>query len=87
MIPEGRQASFFGLYDISERGTSWIGQLLFGIVVGARNSYRQALLSLIMLFVVGIFILALTNPDKAIHDAGNETPDEAAARAAAAVPA
>jgi UMF1 family MFS transporter len=30
MIPLGREASFYGLYEISERGTSWIGPFMFG---------------------------------------------------------
>ncbi len=78
MIPAGREASFFGLYEVSERGTSWLGPLIFGAVVGATGSYRQAILSLIVLFIVGTVILALTNTDQAIHDAGNATPKEAA---------
>ncbi|MDQ3172854.1 MAG: MFS transporter, partial [Acidobacteriota bacterium] len=78
MIPKGREASFFGLYEVSERGTSWLGPLLFGAVVAATNSYRQALLSLIILFVVGTVILYLTDTDQAIHDAGNLLPEEAA---------
>jgi len=78
MIPKGREGSFFGLYEVSERGTSWLGPLLFGAVVAATNSYRQALLSLIILFVVGTIILYLTDTDKAIHDAGNLLPEEAA---------
>lgn len=81
MIPVGSEASFFGLYEISERGTSWIGPLLFGIVVGATNSYRQAILSLIALFIVGMIILWLTDTDQAIHEAGNRLPEEAAATA------
>src|SRR5439155_3357262 len=76
MIPAGREASFFGIYEISERGTSWIGPIIFAVVVAQTNSYRQAILSLIVLFVVGIIILALTNTDKAIHDAGNTLPEE-----------
>jgi MFS transporter, UMF1 family len=87
MIPRGREASFFGLYEISERGTSWMGPLIFGAVVGATNSYRDAILSLIVLFVVGTIILAVTNTDKAIHDAGNVRPEEAAAGDVDAVPA
>ena len=79
MIPEGREASFFGLYEVSERGTSWLGPLLFGVVVAATDSYRQALLSLIVLFVVGTIVLFLTDTDKAIHQAGNLLPEEAAA--------
>ena len=69
MIPSGREASFFGLYEISERGTSWIGPLIFGIVVGRTNSYRQAILSLIVLFVAGFAVLASTDTDRAIRDA------------------
>ncbi len=69
MIPPGREASFFGLYEISERGTSWIGPLIFGFVVGMTNSYRQAILSLIVLFVVGAIVLLLTDTDAAIRDA------------------
>lgn len=79
MIPAGREAAFFGLYEISERGTSWIGPLIFGVVVGATGSYRQAILSLIVLFVAGIIILTLTNTERAIHEAGNYLPEEAAA--------
>ena len=78
MIPEGREASFFGLYEVSERGTSWLGPLIFGIVVAMTNSYRQALLSLIGLFVIGTIILYLTDTDRAIHEAGNLLPEEAA---------
>jgi MFS transporter, UMF1 family len=78
MIPAGREASFFGIYEVSERGTSWIGPLVFGAVVAATNSYRQALLSLIVFFITGIVILYLTDTAKAIHESGNLLPEEAA---------
>jgi len=78
MIPAGREASFFGIYEVSERGTSWLGPLVFGSVVAATGSYRQALLSLIIFFVAGMIILYFTNTDKAIHEAGNLLPVEAA---------
>ena len=78
MIPAGREASFFGIYEVSERGTSWLGPLVFGAVVAATNSYRQALLSLIIFFVVGTIALYFTDTDKAIHQAGNLLPEEAA---------
>ncbi len=78
MIPAGREASFFGIYEVSERGTSWLGPLVFGAVVAATNSYRQALLSLIIFFVVGTTALYFTDTDKAIHEAGNLLPEEAA---------
>jgi UMF1 family MFS transporter len=76
MIPAGKEASFFGLYEVSERGTSWMGPLLFSVVIARTGSYRQALLSLIFFFVVGLVVLLLTNTDKAIHEAGNLVPEE-----------
>jgi MFS transporter, UMF1 family len=78
MIPAGRESSFFGLYEISEKGTSWMGQLLFTIIVGATGSFRHAILALIVFFVAGSIILLFTDTAKAIHEAGNLTPEEAA---------
>lgn len=69
MIPEGRESSFFSIYEISERGTSWLGPLVFGIVAGATNSYRQAILALIAFFIIGMILLFLTDTDKAIRQA------------------
>jgi len=69
MIPEGKEAAFFGLYEVSERGTSWMGPLMFSIVIARTGSYRQALLSLIVFFVVGLVGLWLTDTDRAIREA------------------
>jgi len=69
MIPEGKEASFFGLYEVSERGTSWMGPLLFSIVIARTGSYRAALLSLIFFFVVGLAVLWITDTDRAIREA------------------
>jgi MFS transporter, UMF1 family len=77
MIPKDREASFFGIYEISEKGTSWLGNLVFAVVVGITGSYRQAILALIFFFVTGFVILLFTNTTKAIHAAGNLTPEEA----------
>jgi UMF1 family MFS transporter len=77
MIPKGRESAFFGIYAISERGTSWIGPFVFGLVAQLTNSYRPAILALIAFFIIGSLILFFTNTAKAIHEAGNITPEEA----------
>jgi UMF1 family MFS transporter len=69
MIPRGRESSFYSVYEIAERGTSWIGPIVFGLVAAATNSYRQAILSLIVLFVGGMIVLILTDTERAIRDA------------------
>jgi UMF1 family MFS transporter len=77
MIPVGRESAFFGLYEISEKGTSWMGNLVFGIVVASTGSYRQAILAIIVFFFVGSILLLFTDTKRAIHEAGNRTPEEA----------
>ncbi|HZB44392.1 MAG TPA: MFS transporter, partial [Pyrinomonadaceae bacterium] len=75
MIPAGREASFFGLYEISERA-SWMGMGVFTIVVNQTGSYRQAILFLIFFFAVGLLVLLFTDTDRAIREAGNALPEE-----------
>jgi UMF1 family MFS transporter len=69
MIPRGRETMFFSLYEIADKGTSWIAPLVFTIVVNVTGSYRQAILSLIVMFVAGMLILATCNVDKARQEA------------------
>ena len=69
MIPAGKEASFFGLYEVSDRGTSWMGPLLFSIVIARTGSYRLALLSLIFFFVVGLIVLWFTDTDRGVREA------------------
>lgn len=74
LIPTGAEATFFGLYELSQRATSWVGPLIFGLVVGATGSYRQALLSLIVLFLAGMAVLATTDVDRAERAAAGANP-------------
>lgn len=74
MIPKGKEAEFFSVYEISERGTSWLGPLLFGIVNQTFNNLRLAIVSLIIFFVVGLILLSRVNVREAILEAGNEVP-------------
>jgi UMF1 family MFS transporter len=79
MIPAGREAAFFGLYEVSDRGSSWMGPLLFGIVVATTGSYRQAMLSLIVLFAAGTVLLILTDTRRAMDESRGAGPPRAAA--------
>lgn len=75
MIPRGREAEYFGLYEISERGTSWLGPLVFGVVKQLSGSYRLAILSLVVFFVAGACVLARVDVRRAVAAAGNATPN------------
>ena len=57
MIPFGREAEYFSLYEVSERGTSWLGPLFFGLALQFTGSYRVAILSLAVFFIAGLALL------------------------------
>ncbi|MGH3358153.1 MAG: MFS transporter [Nocardioidaceae bacterium] len=74
LIPRGREAEYFALYQACERGTSWLGTLLFGIVHQWADSYRPAIFALIVFFALGIAILGPLDVRRAIREAGNVEP-------------
>jgi len=74
MIPRGQESEYFSLYEVSERGTSWMGPLLFGLALQFTGSYRVALLSVAVFFLAGIALLPLVNVRRAIEEAGNVPP-------------
>lgn len=79
LIPSGKEAEYFSLYEISERGTSWLGPFIFGFVIQLQNehfinlmksigidgSYRRAVFSLIIFFIVGFLLLLKVNVKQA----------------------
>jgi MFS transporter, UMF1 family len=69
MIPKGREAEYFSLYEVSERGTSWLGPLLFGLSLQFTGSYRIALLSLVVFFLAGMALLVRLDVRKAEGEA------------------
>jgi UMF1 family MFS transporter len=75
MIPTGQEAAYFSLYEISERGTSWLGPLVFGLTLQLTSSYRSALASLVVFFVAGFATLIVVNVRRAIVEAGNSPPE------------
>ena len=74
LIPAGREAEYFGIYEISQDGTTWLGPLLFGLAYQWTNSYRIAIISLLVFFVVGLVAFAAVPLRRAIVEAGNEPP-------------
>jgi UMF1 family MFS transporter len=75
MIPRGQESEYFSLYEVSERGTSWLGPLLFGLSLQWTGSYRIAILSVALFIGAGLVLLPLVNVRRAIIEAGNEAPE------------
>jgi UMF1 family MFS transporter len=74
LIPHGREGEYFALYNACERGTSWFGTLLFGVVFQVTGSYRPAIVALIVFFVLGAVFLLRLDARRGIREAGNTVP-------------
>ena len=74
LIPDGREGEYYGFYEISDKGTSWLGPLAFGLVFQLTNSYRIGIVSLVVFFVAGGILLAMVPMRRAIVAAGNTPP-------------
>jgi MFS transporter, UMF1 family len=72
MIPPEQEAEYFGFYEISERGTSWLGTFAFALAVQLTGSQRIAIVSLIIFFVVGLLLLLTVDVRRAIVESGND---------------
>jgi MFS transporter, UMF1 family len=74
LVPAGEEAEYFGLYEVSDSGTSWLGPLLFGLALQTTGSYRTALVSLVVFFALGGALLARVPVRQGIEAAGNAVP-------------
>ncbi len=74
MIPPGKEAQYYSLYEIGERGTSWLGPLVFAAAGQATGSFRYSILALLVFFVVGFVLVALIPVRRAIAAVGNPEP-------------
>lgn len=69
MIPKGKEAEYFSLYEISDKGTSWLAPLIFGLALQFTGSYQWAVVSLILFFVAGIVVLGKVNVRRGMEEA------------------
>jgi MFS transporter, UMF1 family len=79
--PEGKQGEFFGFFAFSGKLASVAGPLLYGLVLGITESFRLAMGSILIFFVVGFALLMLVDEDRGVQMAtrlsikGSERPD------------
>ncbi|MFD8396187.1 MFS transporter [Streptomyces sp. NPDC059680] len=76
LVPPGKEAEYFSAYEMSDRGMSWLGPLLFGMTYQLTGSYRSAIISLVAFFVIGFVLLARVPVRRAIAEAGNPVPEK-----------
>ncbi|MGW0939827.1 MFS transporter [Streptomyces sp. NPDC002666] len=75
LVPRGKEAEYFSAYEMSDRGLSWLGPLVFGLAYQLTGSYRDAIISLVVFFLAGSVLLARVPVRQAVAAAGNPVPE------------
>jgi len=74
MVPTKRTAEFFGFYGISSKFSAILGPFVFGLVGQLTGSSRYGIVSLVLFFVIGIWILSKVDIQKGQQEARLEKP-------------
>lgn len=64
LIPKSKSAEFYGFFSVFEKFATILGPLLFGVVATIARQSRLSIVSLIIFFLIGIFILTRVNIDR-----------------------
>ena len=70
MLPVVKEAQYYSLYTVGERGTSWVGPLVFAGIGQVTGSFRYATI----FFIAGFVLTWLVPVRRAIEAAGNLPP-------------
>ncbi|GMA89306.1 hypothetical protein GCM10025868_45560 [Angustibacter aerolatus] len=79
LVPRGREAEFFSLYQACERGTSLVRHAGVRARAPPPTAYRPAILALVVFFVVGGLLLRTVDVRAGTEQAGNRAPEPAVA--------
>ncbi len=59
-VPAGKSGEFYGLFALSGKATTWLGPLLFALVVDLTDSQRAGMAPLVVMLIVGlVFVLGI----------------------------
>lgn len=68
LVPHGMEAEYFSIYEVGDKGTSWLGPPAFGLALQMTGSYRVAILSLLTFFLAGLAVLTQANVEQGVKD-------------------
>lgn len=68
LIPPLKEAEYYSIYEVTDKGTSWLCPLFFGLALQFTRSYRIAILSLLVFFLAGLLVLLRVNVERGERD-------------------
>ncbi|MEQ9620026.1 MAG: MFS transporter [Deltaproteobacteria bacterium] len=72
MLPREKTAEFFGFYGMSSKFAGIVGPLVFAVVSQLTGSSRLSIVSLILFFILGAYLLSRVDVEKGVRAAMNK---------------
>jgi len=72
LMPKSKSAEFYGFFSVSEKFNTVIGPILFSVINQVTGNSRLAIISLVVFFIGGIFILSKVDIERGIEVAKAE---------------
>jgi MFS-type transporter involved in bile tolerance (Atg22 family) len=69
MTPPGHEAEFFSLYEVTNKGTSWLGPIAVAVVIEVTGDVRWGVMTILPFIVIGGVILFWVNEKAGIREA------------------
>ena len=69
LVPPGLDAEFFGLYEITDKGSSWMGPLVAAWLFGVFGSMRYAMIFIMLQVLLSLYVLSPLDMVKGRRDA------------------
>jgi UMF1 family MFS transporter len=66
LCPKGKEAVFFSIYELSDKGSSWIGPLVVAGLNEAFGSMRYGVFFIVVLCTVGLIVLTRVDVDEGV---------------------
>ncbi len=74
LIPRSKEAEYYGIYEVTDKGTSWLCPMFFGLALQFTRSYRIAILSLILFFLAGLLVLLKVDVERGEREVAQSIP-------------
>lgn len=70
---KSKEAEWFALYEITDKGSSWIGPLIVGEIYAATNNFNIAFLPLLVMVLISYPLVWCINHEKGMLASGRAT--------------
>ncbi|KAJ3324860.1 Autophagy protein 22 [Blyttiomyces sp. JEL0837] len=68
LLPPGFEAEFFSLYEITDKGSAWVGPLVVGAIGDGTHNKRYAFFFLLFMFLLSYVLFYFVDVDKGRHE-------------------